>query len=427
MVLSRNVNFHTEYYPGEAEPEDKEKGLLDDAGRKLPLIDHAVYSLEKEAISSWNKFLQGYFDNSSISTDSFDKAIQVTPGGAEISKELREKGVQLLTTVMPTTFYLGFNMLDETIGTLSEKKRKLRQAISIAVDIEEMIQIYQNDRGVAAQGPIPPGIFGFAEGREGMNPYIYDWDEAKHRPVRKSIEEARRLLAEAGYRNGIDQETGRKLQLYLDTPQGSPIVRSRNEWMSKQLAKIDIDLQIRETDYNQFLEKLLKGNTQLFWSGWHADYPDPENFLFLLYGPNGKALHKGENGANYSSSEFDFLFTRVENMANGPERRELIRKIYQVIQRDSPWIWGFHAKAYLLYHDWYHNSKPMHFVSNSLKYKRIDSRKRKRKIEEWNEPVTWPVYMVLLLFIAIIAPLVVKYLKTDRGVSTMKELWESFR
>ena len=99
-------------------------------------------------------------------------------------------------------------MLDDTVGGYTAEKRKLRQAISIALDNEEFIEIFLNGRGVSAYSPLPPGIFGYLEGPDGINPYTHDWDPQSNRPSRKSIEEARRLLAEAGYPGGrIVRET----------------------------------------------------------------------------------------------------------------------------------------------------------------------------------------------------------------------------
>ena len=65
---------------------------------------------------------------------------------------------------------------------------------------------------------------------------------------------------------------------------------------------------VRGTDYNRFRGKMQEGNAQIFQWGWNADYPDPENFLFLLYGPNAKVVSGGENTANYANPEFDRLF-----------------------------------------------------------------------------------------------------------------------
>ena len=90
------------------------------------------------------------------------------------------------------------------------------------------------------------------------------------------------------------------------------------DWLRKQFAAIDVQLQVRATDYNQFQSKVLRGNFQLIQWGWNADYPDPENFLFLLYGPNAKVTAQGENAANYDNPRFNALFQRMENMTKPP-------------------------------------------------------------------------------------------------------------
>ena len=107
-------------------------------------------------------------------------------------------------------------------------------------------------------------------------------------PRRKSIAEARRLLAEAGWPNGRDARTGEPLVINLDTTATGVGAKARIDWLNKQFARIDTQLVVRSTDYNRFQEKVRKGAVQLFYFGWNADYPDPENFLFLLYGKQGK-------------------------------------------------------------------------------------------------------------------------------------------
>ncbi len=104
---------------------------------------------------------------------------------------MRAQGIQLETAVAASTYYMGFNMLDPVIGGFSERARKLRQAVSIAVDYDEYISIFQNGRGIPAQGPIPPGIFGYREGAAGINPVVYTWDGKQ--PQRRSIEDAKKI------------------------------------------------------------------------------------------------------------------------------------------------------------------------------------------------------------------------------------------
>jgi len=189
MVLAKNPNFHGQTYPCEGEEGDREAGLLADCGKQLPFVDKAIFSREKEAIPYWNKFLQGYYDASGISSDSFDQAVRVNVGGdVALTDEMRDKGISLLTSVKTSTFYMGFNMLDPVVGGLGERGTRIRQAISIAVDQEEYISIFQNGRGIAAQGPLPPGIFGYESGPEGIDRVVYDWTEGK--PQRKPVEVA---------------------------------------------------------------------------------------------------------------------------------------------------------------------------------------------------------------------------------------------
>jgi ABC-type transport system substrate-binding protein len=391
IVLTRNENFHPETYPEEGEAEDRALGLLADAGKPLPFIDKAIFKQEKEAIPRWTKFLQGYFDTSGIINEVFDQAVQMSSEGElALSDSMQQKDIRLLQTVTPITYYFAFNMLDDVVGGYTPQKKKLRRAISIAVDIEEWIQIFDNGHGIPAQSILPPGTFGHRSGREGMNTYLYEWDAQAGRARRRSIEEARRLLAEAGYPGGKDRE-GHPLEIHFDTNWTGAWAKPRIDWLRKQFKKLDIDLQIRQTDYNRFREKAKKGNFQILFWGWNADYPDPENFLSLLYGPNGKARYGGENAANYKNPRFDALFQRMESMKNSERRLAIIREMLETAAGDSPMIWGYHPVAFGLYHAWYGNAKPMTMGGNTLKYNRIDAGLREAQREVWNHPLLWPV------------------------------------
>ena len=136
-------------------------------GKRLPFIDKVVFSLDKESIPRWNKFLQGYYDRSVVVvSEGFDQAIRFTgEGDTDVSDAMKQKGIRLLTSVAASTYYLGFNLIDPVVGGYTDRARKLRQAISIAIDFEERISIFENGRGIAAQGPLAPGIFGYREAR----------------------------------------------------------------------------------------------------------------------------------------------------------------------------------------------------------------------------------------------------------------------
>ncbi len=421
MRLKRNPLFHTEYYPSLSLIEQQAAGiseaLLADSGQPLPFIDEAVYSLEKESIPLWNKFLQGYYDASGISAEAFDQAVQIgSSGSMGLSEAMKQQGISLISAVQPSIFYMAFNMADPVVGGYSVAQRKLRQAISIAQDQEEYISIFLNGRGVAAQGPIPPGIFGHEEGKRGINPVVYDWVEGRR--VRKSLAVAKRLLAEAGYPGGISAKTGKRLKLYYDTTATGPDDRALMDWRRKQFAKLGIELVIRATDYNRFQEKVRKGKVQLFSWGWNADYPDPENFLFLLYGGNAVIDTNGAgiNSANYKNPEFDTLFREIRTMENTPERLAKIEKMLQIAREDAPWVWGFYPKSLVLVHSWFKNVSPNAMANNTLKYKRIDPRTRYVKQELWNRPAVLPLLIMIAAAVLGLLWLYRAYRKSEEAV-----------
>jgi ABC-type transport system substrate-binding protein len=403
MILQRNPNFRGAIYPSEGMPEDNISGLLNDRGKQMPFIDRIVFSLEKESIPRWNKFLQGYYDSSGISSDSFDQAVDIgSAGEIDLTDEMKQKGISLKTSISSSIYYFGFNMLDDVVGGYSEQASKLRRAIAIAVDYEEYISIFLNGRGVPGQSPIPPGIFGHIEDESGVNNKVYETVNGVVQ--RRSIEQAKQLLSEAGYENGIDPKTGQTLILYLDTTGSGPDSKSQLAWWRKQFEKLDIQLVIRNTDYNRFRSKVSKGTAQMYQWGWNADYPDPENFLFLLYGPNSKVTTQGENASNYSNVEYDRLFEKMKDMKNGSERQQIINQMIDILRHDSPWLWGFYPKDFSLHHDWYFNSKPNAMAHNTLMYKRIDFERRNQKRELWNQPVWWPLAVLIVLLLISVIP-----------------------
>lgn len=405
MVLLRNPKFHGERYPTEGEPQDKALGLLNRAGQPLPFIDKFIFTLEKESIPRWTKFLQGYYDQSSISSDSFDQAIHIDPNGnPEVAPSLQEKAIRLQTSIGTSIDYFGFNMLDPVVGGYSDRARKLRLAIAMALDTQEFIAIFLNGRGLPAQGPIPPGIFGYHPGSDGINSYMYHWTAG--RLERNSLDEAKRLLAEAGYPNGRDPKTGEPLLLSFDvTSGGSGDDKALFAWLRKQFAKLNIELQVRDTQYNRFQEKVRTGQAQIFSWGWLADYPDPENFLFLLYGPNGKVKFDGENATNYQNPEFDALFVKMRNLANGPERQAIIDRMVEIVRHDSPWVWGYHPQTFMLSQSWLRSTKPNAIANNTLKYMSVTPKIRAEKRQLWNQPVLWPLLIPLLIVLISLLPL----------------------
>jgi ABC-type transport system substrate-binding protein len=314
----------------------------------------------------------------------------------------KERGFKLPRIVDISNWYLGFNMLDPVIGKGDTpeqqiKNKKLRQAVSIAIDWEEGYgKVFPKKAGEAAHGPLPGGLFGSRHGTpEGHNPVTHRLVNGK--VERRPISDAKKLLAEAGYPGGRDAKTGKPLVLNYDYQrQPTAELKAELDWMVKQFAKIDVQLDIRATDFNQYQEKTLKGKQQITWGGWLADYPDPENFLFLLYGPNSKAKHEGENVVNYESDAFDKLYKQMASMEDGPERGRIIDEMVAIAREDSPWAWGYFPYASVAYQSWLTNGKPSILIRDYVQYWRVDPKARVAAQSAWNQARHLPLVLLVL-------------------------------
>lgn len=409
FVLERSENWygvrHPEWrapaavYPSEGEPGDLDAGLLASAGRPLPLLERVEVRREKESIPLFTKFLQGYYDSSGIAPENFDSVIQ----NGHLTPEMEARGIALAKDVAPTIFYLGFNMNDPVVGhgrTSAERarNRKLRQAMSLAIDSDEFLRIFLNGRGLPAQSPIPPNIYGF--------------DEAYRNPFRQpDLERAAALLVEAGYPGGVDPKTGEALRITFDSYNTTTQGLIQHQFYTSAWKKLGLDVRIEATTYNQFQDKLRNGAHQVFEFGWGADYPDPENFLFLFWSKMKNSDFGGPNYANFSDAEFDRLFLAMKTEPNGPERSRLIREMIALLERERPWIEIFFREDYTLRHGWISNVKPSGLSIPTYQYIDIDPELRARRRAQWNEPIVWPLYVLVAAGVAIVIPGIRTYLK----------------
>ena len=400
-ILERNPNYRGLVYPCEGSEADRRSGFLVDCGKKTPFIDRIVMTMEKEAVPTQSKFLQGYYDSPQITRLDVGQGFIVAMGDDPDKEKLyKEKRLQFPTAVEANLWYIGFNWLDPVVGagkTPEEalRNRLLRQAISIALDWEEQIAIFEKGQGQTAHGPLPPGLFGWRDdGPSAFNPVVFKRDE-DGRVKRRSIEEAKKLMVEAGYPDGRDAETGRPLVLNFDWQGTSAGSKSFLDWTARQFAKIGIQLEIRATDYNRFQDKMTKGSAQIYYWGWLADYPDAENFFTLLCGPNSKAVNgAGENASNYRNERFDRLFESLRNLENGPEKARVIDEMIRIVQKDAPWSFGYFPTSAAALHHWVKNAKPTQMIRNNIQYMRIDADERIEQIRAWNAPIVWPLVLI---------------------------------
>ncbi len=333
--MQKNPNYREQYLH------------LNGKNLKLPMIDELIFYLEKESIPRWNKFLQGYYDYSSIPSETYEKIVWAGPDGkTQLSPQLADKNIQMNYVENYDISGIAFNMKDQILG----QNLNLRRAISIGFQFLDYINIFQNAYVDQAQGPLPPLLIK-SNHVNGFNPYIFN--HYRSQSVRKSINEARSLLTKAGYPNGIDPKTGKSLILILDVEStGKPSERAIFNWYRKQMNLLGIQLQVREDDKNHYHRLISSGDFQMTPFAWGADYPDAENFFMLFYGPNGKTTYQGLNVSNYQNDKFDQLFERYSQTTNPLKKQEITQKLYEILIHDAVWVWGTHSQNLFLSYQW---------------------------------------------------------------------------
>lgn len=362
IILKRNPVYRDDYYPTEGTEEDKANGLLADAGKKLPFIDTQFWVFVQESVPLWMMFQRKKVDVGGIPKEFFSQVI--TPG-KDLTDSWAEEGIRLLKYQDPSVYWFAFNMDDPVLG----KSKSLRQALNLAFDVELYIDILRNGRGLRAKNVIPSDFGGEwdvkAQEMAGPNPYArLDVALAK-----RKLEDARKELVAAG----VIKEGDPLPELRIDMGGTDEATRRTATVAQKQFKKLGIPLKVEVNDWPTLQEKVHNKQCQIYSMGWHADYPDPENFFQLYYGPN---IKRGTNNSNYSNPEFDRLYEKASVMPHSKERAEIYAQMLRIIQEDCPVLLLDEPVSFLLVHKWVHNVKPHPIGYGMQKYRRIDQEAR---------------------------------------------------
>lgn len=385
LVLVPNPNRIPDVYPSAGEPGDREAGLLADAGKPLPRCDEIDYSIVRESIASWNRFLEGYEDVWSVGQSNY-QSVMARPG--ELSPEMKRRGITLSRAAIPNIVGFLFNMDDPTFGGYTPAKRKLRQAISLAIDRREIIDLFDQGNALPAEFLVPPSIEGYDPNYR--NPYSG-----------QDLTKARRLLAEAGYPNGIDPKSGERLTLYFDNAAQDALSRQFVGLVRRQISEIGVNLVSRAWRPVVMSDRMYKGQWQFIGYDWYADYPDPEMFLLTLYGPNKRP---GMDMSSYEDPEVDRLFEQIRVADASSRRVALIHRMRDMVVEDCPWIYVRHEQALSIAQSWLKNRKQPQVDADMTQYWTVDPEERARKVAEWNRPVLAPLFGVAGLAIAASVP-----------------------
>src|SRR5437764_461770 len=235
--------------------------------------------------------------------------------------EFVRRGIQLDRTIDPEITYLYFNMQERIgdspnpVGGFGKERIALRRAIAMSYKVDDQIRIIRKGQAVRAEYPVPPGVAGHDPGYRSLIPY--------------DPRAANALLEKFGYRKGPDG--------YRRQPDGStPTERDRqfDELLKRSLDLIGVRLEIQKERFPELLklEKQCRLMTRM--AAWIAVYPDGDNFMQLLYGPN---IHESNN-ACYRSEEFDRRYEKSRRLADGPERDRLYHEMTRRMEVDTVWL-----------------------------------------------------------------------------------------
>jgi ABC-type transport system substrate-binding protein len=297
-------------------------------GRKLPSIGGVEISIMEETQSRWLAFQRGETD---IEYQLAEVAPTFLTDDGRLRPEFEKRGIRLDRSVDPEITYTFFNMQEtiggqpNPVGGFAKEKIALRRAIAMAYRIDDQIRIIRKAQAIRARYPIPPGIAGHDPDYAGSIPY--------------DPRTANALLDKFGYKRGRDG--------YRTLPDGKPLVvryssspterdRQFDELWKRSLDSIGLRLEIHKDRFPELNKLQDQCRLMMRGSAWIADYPDGDNFMQLLYGPNtGQS-----NSACYRSAEYDRRYEKSRRLPDGPERNKLYREMTRVMETDTVWMLG---------------------------------------------------------------------------------------
>jgi ABC-type transport system substrate-binding protein len=295
-------------------------------GKKLPAIGRVEISVMEETQSRWLAFEKGETDMEYQLWD-VSPTFMAEDGG--LKPEFVKRGIKLDRVVDPEITYTYFNMQEKIgdqpnpVGGFSKEKIALRRAIAMAYKIDDQIRIIRKGQAIRAQFPIPPGVAGH--------------DPNYRTSIGYDPQTANALLDRFGYKKAADG--------YRMLPDGKPLLvhywsspserdRQFDELVKRSLDSIGVRVEIHKDRFPELIKLEKQCRIMMRGAAWIADYPDGDNFMQLLYGPNtGQS-----NNACYRSSGFDKLYEKSRSMPDSPERNRLYREMARQMEVDTAWI-----------------------------------------------------------------------------------------
>jgi len=292
-------------------------------GETLILSRHDAYHLGPAKVAEVEMILSGgtsmlmyendEIDISGVGLADLDRLLEPSNSlNAELTRAAPSFSVQ----------YIGLNVNEPPLDDV-----KVRQALNLAIDKREIATIVLGDQVVPAKGILPPGFPGFSELVSG-----YEFDPIK----------AKQLLLESKYGNDLDNLP----PITITTPGsfGANVSLDMEVVLAMWEKNLGIVTEFQQTEFATFLKDLNKRRFQMFDIGWIADYPDPENFLDILFYSDSSNNH-----TNYNNPEVDALLEKARVETDETLRFSIYNEVEQTILDDAPWIplW-YSGERYLL-------------------------------------------------------------------------------
>jgi oligopeptide transport system substrate-binding protein len=226
---------------------------------------------------------------------------------------------ELAVTPELSLYYIGFNTAQPPFDDIN-----VRRAFCHAVDKERIAEVILRDMVNEAHSILPPGMPGYNEALEGLD---YDIEEAIDLIADSKYGDASNLppitLTVDGYGNSIPGYLGAIIQ----------------EWQQN----LGVEISVRQLEPENFLYNLKQEKDEMFVLGWVADYPDPHNFLDILFYTGSE-----NNIFEYSNPTLDASLDQAAIEQNEAVRLAMYQQAEQLVVDDAPCLPLFHGANYIL-------------------------------------------------------------------------------
>ena len=319
IVLEANPDYRGFVWDFQPSDEAWDQALIADMkGKQMPQVGRVEITIIEEPQSVWLAFQQKELDYINVPPAFAPNAFD----GDNLKPQLAQQGISHYRAIDPEITYTAFNIRDPVVGGFAKDKIALRRALAMAYDVEREIQVLRKYQAVHAQMPIPAGVVGHDPKYRGIIQY--------------DPETANKLLDYFGYKKGSDGwrtlPDGKPLVIH-QAAQPSSVDREFNELWQRSAERVGIRLVFDVAPFGDNLKSAKTCKLQMWGLAWTADYPDGDNFMQLLYGPNtGQS-----NNACYESKAFDRFYEQARALPNSPERNRLFLLMSRQMEVDTAW------------------------------------------------------------------------------------------